>query len=337
MKKNIIGLALLLLLGIIAYIAYQQRGKGTLKPAMHDFAVPDTAAVTKVFLADKYGQNVLLERKGDKVWELNGKHKARKDLIDVLLKTIARVEMKAPVAESAHNTIVKLMAGKSIRVEIYKGNKLVKTYYVGDATSDNMGTYMLLEGSSTPFICHIPGFYGYLTARYVTDATTWRDTEIFANRLTQIQELSIDYFDHPDKSFRIWKSDDGMYSLETLHPTPQPIVPFDTVEVMRYLLAYDNIRFDKVMSYDAGKVDSIINSKPYYRITLKEPTGRVRSITTHRIPFDPESSEIVEDELEWDPDNVHGILHDNRSEVVLAQYFVLDRLTIDPFRFQTKQ
>jgi len=102
-------------------------------------------------------------------------------------------------------------------------------------------------------------------------------------------------------------------------------------------LAYDNIRFDKVMSYDAVKVDSIADSKPYYRITLTEPNGRVRSLTTHRIPFDPESSEIVEEELEWDPDNVHGILHDNRSEVVLAQYFVLDRLTIDPFRFKTGQ
>jgi len=337
MKKNIIGLVLLLLLGSIAYIAYKQRGKGTLKPALHDFAVPDTAAVTKVFLADKYGRNVLLERKGEKVWELNGRYKARKDLMDVLLKTIARVEMKAPVAESAHNTIVTLMAGKSIRTEIYKGNKLVKTYYVGDATNDNMGTYMLLEGSSTPFICHIPGFYGYLTARYVTDESTWRDTEIFANRLTQIKELSIDYFDHPDKSFRIRKNDAGKYSLETLHPIPQPIFPFDTVEVMRYLLGYENIRFEKVMSYDAAKTDSIVNSRPYYRITLTEPAGRVRSLTTYRIPFDPESSETIEGELEWDPDNVHGIVHDNTSEVVLAQYFVLDRLTTDPFRFKAKQ
>jgi hypothetical protein len=335
MKKNIIGLVLLILLGSAAYIAYKQRGKGTLKPALHDFAVADTAAVTKVFLADKYGRNVLLERKGEKVWELNGRFKARKDLMDVLLKTIARVEMKAPVAGSAHDNIVKLMAGKSIRTEIYKGDKLVKTYYVGDATGDNMGTYMLIEGSSTPFICHIPGFYGYLTARYVTDEATWRDTEIFANRLTQIKELAIDYFEHPDKSFRIRKDDDGRYSLETLHPTPQPIAPFDTVELMRYLLGYDNIRFEKVMSYDAAKVDSIVRSPRYYRITLTEPGGRVRSLTTYRIPFDPDHSETVDAEMEWDPDHVNGIVNDNTDEVVLAQYFVLDRLTVDPFRFRT--
>lgn len=336
MKKNIIGLVLLILLGSLAYLAYEQRGKGTLKPALHDFAVADTAAVTKVFLADKYGRNVLLERRGEKVWQLNGRYKARKDLVDVLLKTIARVEMKAPVADAAHNTIVTLLAGKSIRTEIYKGDKLVKVYYVGDATGDNMGTYMLLEGSSTPFICHIPGFYGYLTARFVTDVSTWRDTEIFANRLTQIQELSVEYFEHPDKSFRVMKDDAGRYSLETLQPVPQAITPFDTVEVMKYLLGFDNIRFEKVMSYDAGKVDSIVKSPPYYRITLKEPTGRMRSLTTYRIPFDPESSETIDGELEWDPDNMHGIVHDNKDEVVLSQYFVLDRLTVDPFRFRTK-
>lgn len=333
MKRNLIGLAILLLLAIAAFYVYKQRGAGTLKPALHDFAVQDTAAITRVFLADKYGRKVTLDRVNEAEWTLNGTHKARKDMMDVLLKTIYRVQMKSPVAESAHNNIVKLMAGKSVRTEIYQGDKLVKVYYVGDATNDNMGTYMLLEGSSTPFICHIPGFIGYLTARYVTDELTWRDTEVFANKLHQIAALEVDYHDFPDKSFRVKRAKGGVFSLETIHPQPRQIALFDTVEVMRYLLGYDNIRFEKVQGYPRPMVDSIVNSRWYYTIRLTEPDGRERSITTYRIPFDPADVELHDKELEWDPDQLHAVVHGNRSEVVLAQYFVLDRLTVDYSRF----
>lgn len=336
MRKNIIGLLVLLLLSAAAFYVYKQRGSGTMKPAMHDFAVQDTSAVTRIFLADKYGRKVTLDRVSDREWSLNGTYKARKDLMDVLLKTICRVEMKAPVADAAHNTIVTLLAGKSIRTEIYVGDKLVKVYYVGDATSDNMGTYMLLEGSSTPFICHIPGFTGYLTARYVTDENTWRDTEVFSNRLHEIAEVEIDYNEFPEKSFRIRRAKGGIFSMETIHPEPKAIAHFDTVEVMRYLLGYDNIRFEKVQGYEPHVVDSIANARWYYRIRLTEPGGRVRSITTYRLPFDPADLEVQDEELEWDPDQMHAIIHGNTSEVVLAQYFVLDRLTVDYMRFLTK-
>lgn len=333
MKKNIVGMLVLALLAAVAYYAYQQRGTGTLKPALHDFAVEDTAAVTRIFLADKFGRKVTLDRVSDTEWTLNGRHKARKDMMDVLLKTVYRVEMKAPVSESAHNNIVRLLAGKSVRTEIYQGDKLVKAYYVGDATNDNMGTYMLLEGSSTPFICHIPGFNGYLTARFVTDELTWRDTEVFANRLHQMAEVEIDYNEFPDRSFRVRRAKGGKFSMETLHPEPKPIAQFDTVEVMRYLLGYENIRFEKVQGYPKAMVDSIVNSRWYYRIKLTEPDGRVRSITTYRIPFDPADLEVQDEELDWDPDQMHAVIHGNTDEVVLAQYFVFDRLTVDYHRF----
>jgi hypothetical protein len=332
MKKNIIGLVILLLLAAVAYYVYQQRGNGTMKEAMHDFAVEDTASITRIFLADKYGRKVLLNRKSAIVWELEGGQKVRKDLIDVLLKTIYRVEMKAPVAQSAHNNIVKLLAGKSVKVEIYEGDDRVKTYYVGDATNDNMGTYMLLEGSSTPFICHIPGFNGYLTSRYVTDPLVWRDTEVFANRLPQIAELQIDYQEYPEKSFKVTRSKEGKYSLSTLNP-PQQIADFDTVELMRYLLGYDNIRFEGIQQYAQHRVDSIVNSRWFYNIKLTEPDGRVRSITTYRIPADPDAEDFNGGPMEWDPDKMHAVVNGNEKEIVLAQYFSFDRLTVDFSRF----
>ncbi|MCB9186133.1 MAG: DUF4340 domain-containing protein [Flavobacteriales bacterium] len=332
MNRNLIALLILLILGALAFWVYTERGSGTIKPELHDFAVEDTSAITKIFLADKTGQNVLLERKSPSEWTVNSAHKARKDAIDVLLETIKRVEMKAPVAKTAHDNIVKLLAGKSTKVEIYQGNKKIKTYYVGDATKDNLGTYMLIEGSSTPFICHIPGFYGYLTARYMTRAYEWRDTEIFDHRLSQIAEVRLDFHQEPERSFRIKHSADRRVELFTLYPTEKRVENMDTTAVKRYLLAYQNIRFEGVQPYDAERVDSIVNSPPYFTISLIGTDGEKRSVTSYRLPANPGATDINDQLLEWDPDRMHAVVNGNEDEIMLIQYYSFDRLTI-PWKF----
>lgn len=328
MKKNLIALLILAVLAALAYYVYTERGSGTIKPDLHDFAVKDTAAITKIFLADKYGTAVTLERQGVAEWSVNKDHKARKDAIDVLLKTIMRVEMKAPVAKTAHDNIVKLMAGKSTKVEIYQGRKKVKTYYVSDATKDNMGTYMLIEGSRTPFICHIPGFTGYLTSRYMTRPLEWRDTEIFKHRLPQIAEIKIDFHQEPERSFKITHSKDRVVQLFKLYPEETLVPNMDTVFVKRYLLNYRNVRFEGIQPYDEERVDSIVNSPPYFTISLTDREGERSSVTSYRLPANPGSIDANDEPLIWDPDRMHGVINGNEDEIMLIQYFSFDRLTV---------
>ena len=328
MKKNQIALIILVVLSALAYYVYTERGSGSIKPELHNFAVEDTAAITKIFLADKYGQEVTVERKSNAEWIVNGKYKARKDVIDVLLKTIKRVEMKAPVANTAHDNIVRLMAGKSVKVEIYQGRKKVKTYYVGDATKDNMGTYMLIEGSSKPFICHIPGFYCYLTARYITRVLEWRDTEIFAQRLSQIAEVTVDFHQEPSKSYKITQSEDRKVRVYKLHPTETVLEGIDTTAVKRYLLGYKNIRFEGIQPYEAERVDSIVNSPPFFSISLTDNNGEKHSVTSFRLPANPGSVDGNDQPIDWDPDRMHAIVDGNENEIMLIQYYSFDRLTM---------
>lgn len=328
MKKNLIGLAILLTLGSLAFYVYQKRGSGTIKPELHDFAVQDTSRVTKIFLANKTGDRVTLERNGANGWLVNKDHKARKDAIDVLLKTIKRVEMKAPVAKTAHDNIVKLLAGKSVKVEIYEGDERIKTYYVGDATKDNMGTYMLIEGSRTPFVCHIPGFMGYLTSRYMTSELEWRDTEIFHYQLAEIAEVKVDFHNEPERSFKITHSPNRVVRLFKMNPTETLIPEMDTVFVKRYLLNYRDIRFEGVQPYEKHRVDSIVNSPPYFTITVKDQNGATRSITSYRLPANPGAIDGEGAPLEWDTDRMHGVMNGNENEILLIQYFNFDRLTV---------
>ncbi len=335
MKKNIVALIILLVLGGVAYYVYTERGSGTIKPELHNFAVEDTSSITKIFLADKGGQTVLLERVNERVWTVNKDHKARKDAVDVLLKTIKRVEMKAPVAKTAHDNIVKLMAGKSTKVEIYQGEEKIKTYYVSDATKDNMGTYMLIEGSRTPFISHIPGFYGYLTGRYMTRSWEWRDTEIFQHRLGQIAEVRLDFHQEPERSFKITQSDNWVVEMFTLHPKESRVENMDTTAVKRYLLAYRNIRFEGIQPYDQERIDSIVHSPPYFTISLTDKTGKKRTVTSYRLPANPGSIDANDEPLIWDPDRMHAMINGNEDEIMLIQYYGFDRLTI-PWNYLVK-
>lgn len=328
MKKNLIGLVILIILGTLAFVVFQERGSGTLKPDLHDFAVKDTAEVTKIFMADKTGQTVTLTRVAENHWNVDNEHKARKDAIDVLLKTISRVEMKSPVANTAHDNIVKLLAGKSTKVEIYKGDDRVKTYYVGDATKDNMGTYMLIEGSRTPFICHIPGFFGYLSSRFMTRKLEWRDSEIFQHRLPQLSEIKVELHETPEKSFKITHNAERVVQLYKLYPTEQLVPNMDTVFVKRYMLNYRNIRFEGIQPYDTERADSIVNSPPYFTISVTDPEGQTKSITSHRIPANPGSIDIDGIPLVWDTDRMHGVMSSNKDEIMLIQYFTFDRLTV---------
>ncbi len=325
MKKNLIGLVILVILGTFAFVVFKQKGTGTIKPDLHDFAVKDTASVTKIFLADKTGQKVLLERQSTTEWVVDKNYKARKDAMDVLLKTISRVEMKAPVANTAHDNIVKLLAGKSTKVEVYQGDKKVKTYYVGDATKDNMGTYMLIEGSRTPFICHIPGFNGYLSSRYLTRSLEWRDSEIFANRLPQIAEVKVEFHQNPQKSYRITHSSERIVQL--FNGAEQIVPNMDTVFVKRYLLNYKNIRFEGIQPYNQERVDSISQSEPYFTISVTDPKGATKTVTAYQIPANPGSLDIDGNPLKWDTDRMHGIINGSKTEVALIQYFSFDRLT----------
>ncbi len=173
-KKNLLILVITLILLIIAAFLVIRQSSGTFGSGMKDFAVTDTASITKVFLADKNNNTILLDRKAPGDWLLNGTYRARNSGIKMLFETFSNLVPKFPVPKKAHNSVITQLAASSVKVEIYQQvyrirlfgiklfphEKLTKTYYVGGATQDNMGTFMLMEGAEVPFVVHLLGLRG---------------------------------------------------------------------------------------------------------------------------------------------------------------------------------
>ena len=103
MKKNRIILFLALALAIVTIGLILQKNKGTIEENLTGFAVIDTAAITKIFLADKNNHSVTLKKNADATWTVNDKYKARPDGIKTLLSTIKNLAVKTRVAKAAYN------------------------------------------------------------------------------------------------------------------------------------------------------------------------------------------------------------------------------------------
>ncbi len=339
MKKNkLIFIASLILAIAAAYFIFKTT-TGTLSKKNSDFAVIDTATITKVFLADKADNKVLLKKSEAGKWTVNEKYAASNDMINVLLKTVMRLEVKEPVAKAARNNVVKRISSIGTKVEIYqdvyridfwgiklfKHEKLVKTYYVGDATQNMKGTYMIIDKSEEPYIMHIPGFNGFLSARYSALEIDWRDHSIFKLPLNDIKSVKLEFPSEPEKSFKIDASGKGSWTLTSLKAN-QVIIDFDTVKVIDYMLGFEEINYESIiMDNKLHNKDSITATIPFHIITVTDINNKSETVKTfHKAPIEGEV-DIDDTPSMYDKDRLFAQFN-NGKDFALIQFYVFDKI-----------
>ena len=181
------------------------------------FAIDDTSCISKIFLADRNGTSILLEKNKNN-WILNKKYDVKKSSINILLSTIKDIKVHKSVPLNATDNIIKDIATNGIKVEIYsnqkniffrrKKNKLLRSYTLGQPTADYLSNYIINNDEETPYIVNIPGFNGFLTPRYGVqvnnlDINSWRSTLIFKKSAKKINNISVTNFLDSSKSFSI--------------------------------------------------------------------------------------------------------------------------------------
>ena len=119
MKKNKIYLILFIILIALAAWFYFNEKNSTIKPELRDFAIEDTASVSKIFMVNKNNKSILLERLNKGTWQVNGKYIARKDAVDLILKTLKRIDIKSPVSKASFENVVRNLAATNTKVDIY--------------------------------------------------------------------------------------------------------------------------------------------------------------------------------------------------------------------------
>ncbi len=341
MKRNKILIIISVVLAAAAIILIFQNRRNTLRTDRVEFAINDTSSVRKIYMADMQGNEVLLKKETPSHWTLNDSMTARIDGVEMLLNTMSRLAVKAPVPRASYNTVIKRLASTSIKVEIYQQKyriklfnrikwfpheKLVRTYYVGSSTPDNQGSFMLKEGSDTPFVVYLPGLRGYVSARYTAFASDWRDHSIFAKNPAEIRKIKLDFFQEPDQSYTLEKPNASEVIL-TPAASGKPLDNFDTTRVIEFFNAFRNIRFEAAFeNITKSYKDSILQQPPVHRITITDTTGNSRTITTYRRDNLNLQEDFDGNLLPYDIDRLYALLPEG-NDLVIIQYFVFDPIT----------
>lgn len=354
-KRNLlILLIVVVLIGLIALVVAMRGSKDATFD--QDFHVEDIENITKIFLADKENNHVLLQRvadadtNSDTTWTVDEIYPASKGMIKLLLETLHDMRIRQQVNKNAVPQAIKLLSANSTKCEVYQTRylidwfngklrlfpreKLTATYFVGQETQDMMACFMYREGDKVPYIIHIPGFRGYLTPRFVADPMSWRSHTIVHWDITHLQSVELDIPATPEESYKVSRQGDGF----VFQKAGTIIDNFDTARVAQMLSCFHNLNFDEYASrVPNSNMDSSFNAGPRAILHITNTEGTTREITTYIKYNNPTDSLVMRnDELYemFDLNRLYAII--DKKDTVLIQYFVFDNI-LQPASFYLGQ
>lgn len=284
MKKLGIPLLLFFILGGATawYLSDSGNKSSTYDISDRQFAV-EAEDVHRIFLADRRGETVILERDGEDQWIYNKEYRARPDAMRNLLDAIERIELKYIPSQAAAENAVSAFVSHGIKVELYnKQKEKLKVYYVGGMTNDELGTYMMMEGSDNPYVMHIPTWQGGLRAKYFMYGDDWRDKTIFANEVEEIQTVSVEYPNKKNKSFKIERAGNDFEVSPIFANTTKKSNEVIQGKVEAYLINYKSVIAEAYQNRHPDR-DSISSLIPFCKINLKTNKGKETNVVFHPI------------------------------------------------------
>jgi len=270
-KKQLFYLTLIILMSALIWFLSTDV-KSTIS-VENNFSISDTGSVSKIFIADRNGTTITLNRNA-KNWVINNKYEVRKDAIKTILTSINQIRIQRPVSKNALDNVIKNLATTGVKIEIYTNQETPnKTYTIGSSTANHLGTYMFLAGCETPFIVHIPHFNGFLSPRYGIQGNKisekdWRTTNIFSLKAENIAKVTLNHIQQTEKSFRL--STDSM----TLFNNSGNEVSFNQEKVLQFLNAFKLLNCE---SYKDEK-EKIEFATPLHELIVNNDTLRTYAI-----------------------------------------------------------
>jgi hypothetical protein len=334
MKKSssfIIIAILLCLVGLSVYIFVSKSGLSTVNDEIHTFRYRDTAAITRIFIADKDGNQSDL-RRTRQGWMVNEKYNCRSEAILNLLEVIKLVEVKMPVPKTLRETTIKYLAGQAIKVQVYTGDKLVRQYYVGHEAEDSEGSYMLQTDVRTgknhkdPYVCFIAGFKGYLLPRFIVSENDWRDRLVMNFTPPEIRQVRLTHHGIPaDSSFTIDLEDANHFRLKDGHGRE---IKFDDEKMRQYLVYLQNISYEFLLTGKNEKLhDSLRRVGPFCTMKITTRDDKESTYNFYRKQFLGDINPEHGVTYDHDPDRLY-LSFEQDKEWALIQYFVFGKMLI---------
>jgi hypothetical protein len=328
-KKTLVLIVTIVALAVV-YFVFNNKNVSTLNNNEKAFDFKSTDKIDKIFITNKFSKEyVTLSKVNAKEWLINNEHIGNISQIEILLETLRKVRVKKPVSKKQLNQVIKNIALNGTKVEIYENNVLSKVFYVGNNTSNEMGTYFYMDKAKEPYICHIPGFNGFLNTRFYTDAKAWRSKTVFAATDEKIENIQVKWHQNEVQSFEIKNSKDQEPQLIVNGKALENNKVVNLNKLKSYLKLWENLAYEGFpINLNDKQIDSIYNTPPLLTLSLTA-AGKTTQLKIHKkgmfedtnIQFDRQGNP-----LEYDIENFYAFINNNNKEVVQIQDYVFGKV-----------
>ncbi len=271
----------------------QKNDKTSLTSADKDFGYAETKNISKIFMVDRRNHTISLEKNGEK-WILNGKYTANSNGIKNILELIEKVRVRFVPSKNATKNIVEELSKDGIKVEIYDNNKqLIKCWYMGGSTNDELGTHMIMEGAEQPYVCDIPTMQGELRPRLMMMEQDWRDKSVYSEPQNNIQSAYVEYLDQKAKSFKI-ELKNGDYLVSPFYdniPKAAKIQKKNYAE--SYLKGFESIIAEAIDNDNKNRASIVSTWKAFAVISITNKQGVEKKVTLYPIQKKNDKGEII--------------------------------------------
>jgi hypothetical protein len=305
------------------------------------YSIKDTSTISRIFMADMFGRKVLLTREKNG-WMVDNHKPAAPYKIRDLLITMNSIRVAKPITKSGQKSVIDMLAVSSTKVEIYETKPLftlfgksfftrervLKTYFLGDAIPTNLASYAMLEGMDYPCEIHKPGFRGFVTPQFIPDPTEWYSQNVFSTKLTRIQTASFIDIENSENSFFVEKAGPRTFNLYDSYKNL--VSNYDTLLLIDMLSEFRDRNYEVFMKdMPQTTKDSILQFNLFKIISVTDVNNKNTTMKLYH--FIEWGDLYMEDILieanvpDYNKDRCYATFNDNTDDIFTVQFFQFDR------------
>ena len=243
------------------------------------FAIKDRAEIAKIFIGQRNGKTITLDKKEQSWYTASGKT-VHPNVINNMLDVLTGLRMKYIPPRSAYENMISAIGRNGIKVEVYNASGAqLKSYQVGGTTAGELGTVFIMDGALQPYVMELPYFEGSLRGRFlIQDEDQIRDRTVFAFTEDQIKEVSINYPKDQASSFRLVMDENKNYSVSPFEGDGYASSrKLRKGSVEGFLRAFQDVDAEAFENKHMLK-DSIKGLVPIAEVKVTEISGAIKSI-----------------------------------------------------------
>lgn len=262
--------------------------------------------------------------KDDQGWKVNNAFEAGYEQIDMLLYIINTQHIASQIPEEQVSDALNILAKEGITIKAFENKKVVLDITI--ATDDSFGYFSRSEDNKELYRLSLPDIvddpFSFLSA----NPSFWKHNAIITALPSEINMVTVDNLDDPEKSFRITRDADGSLSLFDIY-NEEEVANINQEKLNMYLSYFTGLAYEQILQTDTVEHQAILLSDSPYKLTVSVEGNEPLELQLFYITGD-ENLDAFGNALKYDPNQLYLSMNDGR-DIALAKWVNFDLLLRD--------